>query len=122
MKRKKTRKTNQRLLELINRLEYLARKGQAKIWKRVAKELKKPRSSWRAVNLIRIEKYAKPGYDIVVPGKVLGYGKITKKLRIIAYDFSSNAKEKIIKAGGDAIKLKDYIEVNKKGKKTLLIG
>lgn len=122
MKTRKQRKTNKRLLELITRLEYLGRKEKSNIWKRVARELKKPRRVWRKVNLVRINKYGKENSDIIVPGKVLAFGDINKKFNVVAYDFTKNAIVKINLMGGKAILLKDYIEKNKKGKNTLLIG
>ena len=37
--------------------------------------------------------------------KILGDGELTKKLKISAHRFSASAKEKIEKAGGEAIVL-----------------
>lgn len=36
--------------------------------------------------------------------KILGYGELDKKLTVHAHDFSKSAKEKIEKAGGEAVK------------------
>ena len=45
---------------------------------------------------------AKYRYDVL---KVLGEGEITKKVKVSAHRFSKTAKEKIEKAGGEAITL-----------------
>lgn len=37
--------------------------------------------------------------------KVLGFGDITKKLKVSAHAFSKTAEEKIVKAGGEVIRL-----------------
>jgi large subunit ribosomal protein L15 len=59
---------------------------------------------------------AKGGYDEL---KVLGNGELKKKLKISAHRFSSSAKEKIEKAGGEAIILpgKAPVVKEKKAKK-----
>ncbi|MCI0333578.1 MAG: 50S ribosomal protein L15 [Planctomycetes bacterium] len=61
-----------------------------------------------AVNL------AKGCYDEL---KVLGDGEVTKKLKISAHRFSASAKEKIEKAGGEAIVLPGKAPVVKVQKK-----
>ena len=51
---------------------------------------------------LRAKNLAKGRYDVL---KVLGDGELTKKLKISAHRFSTQAKEKIEKAGGEAILL-----------------
>ena len=48
---------------------------------------------------------------MVIPGKVLSQGEITKK-KIIALNFSKKAKEKIEKAGGKALSILEEIKLN----------
>jgi large subunit ribosomal protein L15 len=57
---------------------------------------------------------AKAPYDEL---KVLGDGEVTKKLKISAHRFSASAKEKIEKAGGEAIVLPGKAPVVKRQKK-----
>ncbi|MEK6848901.1 MAG: uL15 family ribosomal protein [Nanoarchaeota archaeon] len=59
-----------------------------------------PRRKRIEVNLEVIEKKAKNGENIVVPGKVLSTGSITKKLNVYAVSFSNSAREKIENSGG----------------------
>ena len=93
---------NKRLLELLNNL----RKAKKPFWKRVRELLSKPRRKRVAVNISKIDKYSKEGETVIVPGKVLGSGNITKPLRIVAFSFSETAKKQIQEAGGKA----EYIE------------
>jgi len=77
-------------------------------WKRVAEILSGPRRNRGHVNL---EKISKEKEDLVIPGKVLSQGEITKK-KIVALNFSKNAREKITKAGGKALSILEEIKVN----------
>jgi len=51
---------------------------------------------------LRAKNLAKGRYDLL---KILGNGKLTKKLKVSAHRFSRQAKEKIEQAGGEAIEL-----------------
>ena len=84
------RKNNIELVETIR----AAKKNDS--WIEVANVLSYPRRKKTIVNLSDIEKASKEGDLIVVPGKVLSGGEITKKIRIVAMQFSKAAKEKIL--------------------------
>jgi len=118
---KRTGPTNPYLKELI---QFLRKKGgelKVPLWKTVAEKLEKPTRQRVEVNLSRIERYAKEGETIVVPGVVLGCGSLTKKLTIAAWRFSKKAKEKIEKVGGRAISIKQLFEENPKGSNVKLM-
>jgi large subunit ribosomal protein L15 len=61
----------------------------------------------RAVNLSYLDGRADKEIDVTTIGfgKVLGGGNLTKPLKIKAHVFSKKAKEKIEKAGGEAIEV-----------------
>ncbi len=61
----------------------------------------------RAINLDEINLLADKDVDVVALGysKVLGGGSLTKPLKIKAHLFSKKAKEKIQKAGGEAVEV-----------------
>ena len=61
----------------------------------------------RAVNLDWLNSKADKEIDITTLGfgKVLGGGSLTRPLKIKAHTFSKKAKEKIEKAGGEAIEV-----------------
>uniref|UniRef100_A0A7J2THV3 Large ribosomal subunit protein eL18 n=1 Tax=Archaeoglobus fulgidus TaxID=2234 RepID=A0A7J2THV3_ARCFL len=114
MRKMLKRKTNPRLLKLIDLLLSESAKNDAKIWKVVAERLASRRRGWAEVSLSKIERYAKEGETVVVPGKVLG-GEIKKKVKVAAFSFSESAKAKISEAGGEWMKIEDLIRINPKG-------
>ena len=69
----------------------------AKGWQEVASLLSSPRRQRGGVNLSDIEKNEE-GEIVVVPGKVLSMGELTKKVKVVAVGFSSGAKEKLLKS------------------------
>lgn len=81
-------------------------------WFVISNILASPRKNRVEKNLNEINKESKEGETIVVPGKVLSMGQLDKKLRIIAYGFSKNAEEKILKAGGKISTILDEIKKN----------
>ena len=92
------------------------------IWKAVARGLNRPERKGYEVNLLRIEKYAKPRGKIVVPGVVLGSGGIKKAVTIAALKFSGAAREKIEKAGGKCLTIEEMGKENPKGKGIRIMG
>lgn len=108
-------------LQLKKTIEFL-RKQKKKIWQRVAEDLLKPARQRRAVNIFRINRYSKEGEVIVVPGKVLSDGILEHAITVGAYSFSKEAKNKIEKAGGKAISLKELVEKYPDGKGVKIIG
>ena len=111
------------LQKLINDLKIIGNKNNVNLWKRVAKELEKPRRIRGKTNLYIINKYARDNEIALVPGKVLSIGELTKKITVAAYQFSDNAREKINHAG-KAISIKELLEKNHnpKGKRIRIIG
>lgn len=108
------RKTNPRLVKLIDLLLAESVKDDAKIWKVVAERLALPARSWAEVSLSKIDRYAKGNEVVVVPGKVLG-GNIAKPVKVAAFSFSESAKENIVAAGGQWMKIEDLVKMNPKG-------
>jgi len=112
---KRTGPTNPMLKKLIEELKKKSLEENAKIWKRVAEILERPTRRRAEINLKHIEREAKEGEVIVVPGVVLGDGELRKKVTIAAWRFSAKAKEKIEKAGARAISIEELIKENPKG-------
>ena len=104
------RKTNPELVKTI-----IEAKKKDK-WMEVAGMLSSPRIKKFNVNLDRINREAKEGEIIVVPGKVLSEGEITKKIKVVAFSFSDKAKEKISKAKGESLTMLEEIKKNPEGK------
>tara|TARA_Y100000310_G_scaffold336613_1_gene421637 strand:+ start:750 stop:1115 length:366 start_codon:yes stop_codon:yes gene_type:complete len=119
---KRTGPTNSSLISLIESLKALGSEKNIPLWKRVARDLEKPRRNVRAVNLSRINRYTKEDEIIIVPGKVLGDGVLEHKLTISAFSYSKSALEKINKAQAKAMLIKDLMGMDIKGKRIRIIG
>jgi len=104
---------------LINKLQ----KTKSPAWKDVAKRLGGARRRKVEVNISSINRHAKPGETVVVPGIVLAGGEIDKAVTVAAWRFSSTAAEKIKKAKGNAITIDELLEKNPKGSKIrIMVG
>lgn len=112
---KRTGPSNAVLKELILALEKASKKEDAPIWADVAYELSKCARKRVGVNVGRIAKHAGEGDTVLVPGKVLGIGKIDKKVTVAAWAFSASAKAKIGAAGGRTFDILDLLNENPKG-------
>ena len=115
-------KTNIQLISLIKELKKASIENDASIWKRIAKELEKPTKRRRAVNISKIDKVSEDNETVIVPGKVLAMGKLSKKLTIAAYRFSKSAQKKIQEQGSKTLSIKELIEQNPKGSKIKIVG
>lgn len=114
------RKTNPRLVKLIDLLLEESAKNKSNLWKVVAEKLASPTRRWAEVSLSKIDKYAKENETIVVPGKVLG-GELSKAVKVAAFNFSASAKEKIVAAGGQWMSIEELLKANPKGSGVRLI-
>ncbi|HTY47018.1 MAG TPA: 50S ribosomal protein L18e [Methanomassiliicoccales archaeon] len=119
---KDTKKTDPNLVLLVDSLKASSREKGVEIWRDIALRLEKPARSWAEVNLSRLERYAKEGDIIVVPGKVLGAGAINKKLTVAAYKFSESAKKKIEQAGGRQLTIPDLVRESPSGRDVRIMG
>jgi large subunit ribosomal protein L18e len=99
-------KTNTELVRLVIELK--------KISPEVAKLLAMPRRKRITKNLEEIDKECKDGEKILVPGKVLGSGNLTKKIKIVALSVSKDAEEKIKKAKSEFVSIAEEIKKNQK--------
>ena len=91
----KSCKTNPQLIATIDKLKAKTRETEAaiwRIWRDIALRLEKPKRNWAEANLSKLERYAQDGETIVVPGKVLAAGNISKKITVAAYDFSDRGR------------------------------
>jgi len=111
-------KENSQLVSLIESLM----KTKKPIWRRVAKELSKPRRQRTEVNLSKIEQYAAANSTVLIPGKVLGSGSLSKKVTIAAFSFSESARKLIGQAGGKAVSIDSLHKSNPDGKGVTLLS
>jgi ribosomal protein L18E len=69
----------------------------------------KPKRSRASVNLDKIDRIAKESESIIVPGKVLGGGSMSKKINICAIDFTGSAITKLKESKCNILKLEEAI-------------
>jgi large subunit ribosomal protein L18e len=86
---------NEKLKELISSLKKQSLEQKTGVWKKVALELERPTRQQRVVNLSKIDKYTNDNDVIVVPGKLLSGGELSKKITIIAYNYSQKTLDKV---------------------------
>jgi large subunit ribosomal protein L18e len=110
-----SRKSNPRLLELIEQLKSHSYENKAPIWKDTANRLSKPRRNWAEVNLSRISRHAKEGEIILVPGKLLGSGNIDKSVTVASFHASEAARRKIKASGGSVLTIEELMNKNPRG-------
>ena len=108
-------KTNPQLVATIDNLKAITRDNNAAIWRDIALRLEKPKRNWAEANLSKLERYAKDGETIVVPGKVLAAGSISKKIIVAAFSFSDAAAKAIVAAGGKTMTFEELAKENPKG-------
>lgn len=104
------RKLNPELVETIN----LCKKNDK--WLEVASVLSRPRRQRINLNLEEIDKNSKEKETIVVPGKILSQGEVSKKIKVVALSFSESAKEKLLSAKCEVSSILNEIKLNKEMK------
>ena len=118
----KIRDKNPALSGLIRKLEEKGRLEKRPLWQTLAKKLNRPRRKSHEVNLFSIEKNAKANETVIVPGYVLGSGKLTKPVTVAALKFSGNAAEKIKGAKGRTMTIDSFLDDYKPGTKIRIMG
>lgn len=113
----KTNAENKRLLRIVDAL----REEQKPFWRRIAELLARPKRRRAEVNLKKIEKLAKDGDVVVVPGKVLGDGRLTKKVNVVAFSFSESAKKIMDSAGAKYMEIEEYYKKDKEAKDAIIL-
>ena len=108
-------KTNPQINQLIKILKEKARQEETPLWRDLARRLEKSTRSKAEVNLSRINRYTSDDEIIVVPGKVLGSGALDHKVQVAALDFSKQAEEKIVNAGGKCLNITLLMDENPSG-------
>lgn len=106
-----TEKDNEGLNSLILELK----KSKKPMWLKVAYELARPRKKKTEMNLSRLDALIAEGATVVVPGKILGAGNVSKKFNVAAFGFSNTAKMLIDKAGGKMLSIEDLFRENPNG-------
>lgn len=83
-------------------------------WNKFAKLLSQSTREQSSVNLGEIDAKTSMGDTILVPGRVLAVGEVTKKLRICSFGISKEARENLKKTRSEWIHIADEIKRNPK--------
>ncbi len=113
--KKLKRKTNKAIVETLIKLKKNPE------FVNLAHLLSRPKRKKIIVNIHLINEKSKDGEIVVVPGKILGEGNLTKKITVYASAFSDSARDKINMAKGHAFFIGDLTE-NKIKKFNILTG
>ncbi len=101
--------------EVIDNLYSAYRENKKNIYKTVAETINGSTRKNIAVNLSKLHKLKNVKEDsiVIIPGKLLGTGSTTKKIKVYAYSYSKAAKEKLISVKTLKDFCKDKIDYNK---------
>ena len=116
------RKSNSELVKTVTELKKASRENDAPLWRSVAYRLEGPSRNWPSVNISKLEYNVNKNSKVIIPGKLLGSGNISKKMTVSAYSFSETAKSKVEAAGGKCVSYNDLIKSNPKGTDVVVIG
>jgi large subunit ribosomal protein L18e len=114
--------TNSRLSETTWILRKAFKNKRAPIWKHLENELANSRSHTSEVNISKLSNVTKEDETIVVPGKILGSGRIGHKLTVCAFSMSQSAAKKINNSGGKIITIEELTQSCPEGKGVRIIG
>jgi large subunit ribosomal protein L18e len=116
------RKENPELARVIIELNRAAKAHKAPVWRAAADRLAQPRHQVFPLNVGHLERLAAAKETIVVPGKLLAEGNLTKALTIGAISYSSEARSKVQAAGGSALSISDLVKSHPDGKGVRLLA
>lgn len=113
--------SNPILRGLIRKLRRKGREFDANIWLDLADRLARSNRKRTEVNLSQLDRYTEKGETAIVPGKVLGSGKLTHPLSVAAFNFSSRARRRIQKADGETLTITELLDKNPDGSNITII-
>lgn len=104
------RKTNSFLVSTIRELK------KKDSWLDVAGVLSGPRRKRLEINLSELDNKVADGETVLFPGKILSEGEMTKKIKIIALNFSKRAEEKLKNFKCETVLIEDELNKNPEAK------
>jgi large subunit ribosomal protein L18e len=88
----------------------------------VAKLLVRPVKKAMSINLSELDRIVKDGESVLISGKVLSSGDLTKKVKIVAWSVSEKAREKIKEAKSEFVSIVEETKKNPELKGLRIIG
>lgn len=116
------RKENPELARTLIELRRAAAANQAPIWGDVAEKLARARHQHPPVNVGHLDRLAEAKQTVVVPGKLLADGELSKALTVAAFHYSAEARSKIHAAGGQALSIHELLKAKPDGAGVRLLG
>jgi large subunit ribosomal protein L18e len=116
------RKENAELAHVLIALRKAAKAHEAPVWFAVAERLSRPRRKTCPVNVGHLERLANAKDTLVIPGKLLAHGSLSKPLTVAAYNYSEDARAKIHQAGGQALSITELLKAKPDGAGVRLFG
>lgn len=118
---KPTGPTSPTTKDIIINLKKASKENKVLIWADIAERLNMPRRIKPAVNVSKLDKYGNKDDFIIIPGKLLAAGEITKPMTISALKASESAVKKIEDAKGKFLNIPDFVKQNPTGKNVKII-
>lgn len=115
-------KPNNQRLKLGAALEKEAKKSKRGVWKDVSEGVLASRKNRASVNIAEISRNCADGSSVIVPGKVLGAGRLEHKVTVAALSFSQSAKAKITSSGGKCMNIAEFVKSSTKTKNVRILG
>lgn len=112
---KRTGSSNQDLQKMIADMRNRGHKEKSGFLIKVADELSKPSRQRAEANISRLERACAAKEDVMIPGKLLSDGILTKPLTVACLSASEAARKKVESAGGKIISIGQMAEKNPKG-------
>lgn len=102
------RAKGEKYAEERRRLRSLSKRS--RFWGAVLRLLETAKRRQRAVNIYELERLRTDSGRVLVAGKLLGSGSLSRQLTVVAFDFSETAYRKVKEAGGNPIYLRDFLK------------
>ncbi|CCC82292.1 50S ribosomal protein L18e [Thermoproteus tenax] len=113
--------TDMRLRTLVRFLRIASRKNDAPIWSYLAELIERPRRRRVAVNIGKVDRLASDGDIVVIPGKLLGAGKLEKRVTVAVLSATKSAAESVLRAGGELVSIPELVRRNPKGSRVKIV-
>jgi large subunit ribosomal protein L18e len=109
------RKENAELAHTLIALRKAAKAHEAPVWYAVAEKLSRPRRKATPVNVGHLDRLARDKETVVIPGKLLAQGTLSKPLTVAAFHYSEEARSKVHAAGGTTLSIDELLKAKPDG-------
>jgi large subunit ribosomal protein L18e len=116
------REKNPELHRVVVELRKAEHAHDAPIWGAVADRLERARHQVTPLNVGHLERLAEADDWVVVPGKLLADGPLSKPLTVAALSYSGEARAKVHAAGGKALTISELLKEKPDGSGVRLLA